>query len=135
MTKSQHGRESSKALERPPLSEGETYVVDVPADILDRPAWKSGQGRLLITNLRVIYLTAVPWLRPRAVFGSPPISFDLNTIVNIDAKRSLRTVIFTSGLAGFQLLLIRTNDGRMLRFHVWDALAIKQEIERILGSA
>ena len=119
-------------IQRPELPAGEQYLADVPAHILGLRPWKLKGGRLLITNRRVIYLAAVPRILPRSLLGSPPISLEQGAISEVHAERALAKAILTSA-PGFEILSVRTNDGRNFRFQVWDATALQAQIKSTVG--
>ena len=118
-------------VQRPSLADGEEYVADVPAGMLDLPWWKLIGGRLLLTNRRLIYLPGVPRILPRRVFAPPVIDVEFRAISDVEANRRLIRAILTSGVAP-EVLTIRTKDGLRLRFWVFDARSLR---EQIIGGA
>ena len=118
-------------VKRPSVAHGEEYVADVPAGMLDLPWWKLIGGRLLLTNRRLIYLPGVPRILPRRVFAPPVIDVEFRAISDVEANRRLIRAILTSGVAP-EVLTIRTKDGLRLRFWVFDARSLR---EQIIGGA
>jgi len=99
--------------------------------MLDLPWWKLIGGRLLLTNRRLIYLPAVPRILPRRVFAPPRIDVELRSISDVEAGRRLMRAILTSAPSP-EVLSIQTKDGRRLRFQVFDARSLR---EQIIGGA
>ncbi len=114
-------------VERPSLPESEQYVADVPAQMRDLPWWKLIGGRLLLTDRRLIYLPGVPRILPRWVFAPPTIDVEFRAISDVKASRGLMRAILTSA-PGPEVLTIQTKDGRTLRFQVYDARSLRDQI-------
>src|SRR3990172_7276709 len=100
-------------VQRPSLADGEEYVADVPAGMLDLPWWKLIGGRLLLTNRRLIYLPEVPRILPRRVFAPPAIEIEFSLISDVAANRTSGLAILTAAL-GPEVLTVETEDGRRL---------------------
>ena len=114
-------------VEKPQLPDGEGYVADVPAQMLGLPPWKLRGGRLLLTDRRLIYLPGVPRILPRRVFAPPAIEIEFSLISDVAANRRSGLAILTTAL-GPEVLTVETEDGRRLRFQVFDARSLREQI-------
>lgn len=112
---------------RPPLPDGEVYMADVPAQMLDLPWWKLIGGRLLLTNRRLIYLPVVPRVLPRRLLAPPRVDLEFRGIESVEATRGLVQAILRSA-PGRDILDVQTTGGRKLRFQVYDAASLKDHI-------
>lgn len=114
-------------VERPSLPGSEQYVADVPAQMLGLPPWKLRGGRLLLTDRRLIYLPVVPRILPRRLFAPRVIDMERHAISHVEAGRRLVLAILTSA-PGPEVLTIETKDGHRLRFQVFDAQSLRDQI-------